>query len=148
MKNKKVTDERVKKLNQKIESEAFRVLLYGLFLYVFIEKFALNAPPKVYEGESYLLLITSIYIVARRLMLGSDLFNGQTGQKMLVLRSILCGFFTAIGYIIVNFNSFDISLCITTFVSSAITFFIVFEIMYFINNKKQQNINKKLDNDN
>lgn len=148
MRNKKITDERVKDLNQKIESEAFRVLLYGLFIYIFIEKFVLQVPDKIYEGESCLILVASIYIVARRLMLGSDLFNGESGQKMLILKSILCGFFTGLAYTIINFNSFDISLCITTFLSSAITFFIVFEIMYFINNKKQQNINKKLDNDN
>lgn len=158
MKKEKIQDERVLFQKRKIGSDAFQILFFGLTLSVFIQEYIFKAPFSQYAVEAVLLIFIAIYVVIRNLMVGNDIFSShKMGQKLVFINSIVCGLIVAVinsTYNYINFGErFTKNILNTvlipsiTFFSASITAFVMFEILYIVNKKKQMQMDAKLKDD-
>ncbi len=154
----KKQDERVLAQERRIGSDAFQILFYGLLVSIFVQQFLFDAPFSQYAVEVILLIAASIYIVVRNLMVGNNLFASEKGtQKLVVVNSLVCGLVVAAATTILNYvrlgELFKADLGNTalisgiTFLFATATAFVPFEILYVVNRKKQQQIEKRLNED-
>lgn len=155
MKREKIQDERVLAQKRKIGNDAFQILIYGLFLSILVQQYMFNASFSQYVVELILLITISIYVIIRNIMMGNDLFTSQkTGQKLVVINSLVCGLIIAVVNTILNYiklgDLFKIDIVNTllvsfiTFLCGSFTVFIVLETLYIANKKKQMQIESKL----
>jgi len=158
MRKQKIHDERILTQKRKIGSDAFQILFYSLLLSVLVQQYMFNAPFSQYAVETILLLAISIYIIVRNIMVGNDLFeSSKYNQKLVVVNSIVSGLVFAIINTTLNYIKLGDSLkidIINTVLVFVITFlclfiiaFVVFEILYVINKKKQKQIESILNNE-
>jgi hypothetical protein len=154
MKNVNIQDERILSLRRKIQSDAFGVLFWGLFISILLQKFMFNAPFADYAAEFILLIVSAIYVEGRNIITGSGTYSIDfSGQKLVVIHSVVSGL--AIAAIATTFNTINLGseqmgsaggIAITTlitFASGALISFFVFQILFVINKKKQKLIDEK-----
>lgn len=156
MKKQIIQDERVIIQKQKILSEAYVILMVVLIISIFIQQNLLNAPFEQYAVECICFIGISIYILIRNLMLGIDMFGEKKKAIIIALRSsIIAGIAVTVVTGILNYIKyaekyegklvfFAISLLII-FISAVICTFAVFALIGFINNRKLNQLQKKLD---
>ncbi len=149
-------DERVLAQKRKIGSDAFNILWVALLLSVLVQQYVLNAPFIQYAVEIVLFIAASTYVVIRNLVSGNDIFaSKQGGQAIVIINSLVCGFTVAVINTILNYIKYSdrVRLPIAvntalvagiTFISAAATAFIVLELIYLINEKKQKKIESQL----
>lgn len=158
MKKKKIQDERVLAQTRKIGNDGFQILFGGLILSVLIQQYMFDAPFSQYAVELILLFISSLYVITRNLIIGNDLFTSQKiDQKLIIINSLVCGITVAVVNTTLNYiklgdlfktnivNTLLISFI--TFLCATVTSFVVFEMIYIINKKKQKQIEDKLNNE-
>lgn len=154
MKNKKIQDERVTLQKQKVSSDAFGILFYGLLISVLIQQFIFNAPFAQYAVEWILFIVASIYIIIRNITVGNNLFGCKNnGQKMVVINSIISGITIAI--VATTLNIIDIGfqqmgglyniviVFLKGFACGTLPSFIIWETFYLINRKRQKQLDEK-----
>ncbi|WP_099974357.1 MULTISPECIES: DUF6773 family protein [Lactobacillaceae] len=150
----KKIDERVKLFQGKVSGEVLSILLAFLVIDIFYKSFFTNFEFQSYISELYMLLGVTLYIIIRYLIAGNDLIQVKGSYIFggIFITSILV---TAIGgissyskyhsfYIQNNFSTFWFVLGIM-FLSSFILTGIIFTLVYVINNRRQKQIDKKLD---
>lgn len=159
MKKQMEKDERVLAQKRKIGSDAFQILFYGLLLSVLVQQYLFKAPFTQYAVEFVLFIVLSIYVLVRNFMVGNDLFASKmSGQTLVVINSLVCGITVTIVNTVLNYAQYGktvkIPIALNTVLVAAITFvcatvfaFAVLELFYFLNKKKQKNIEARL-NDN
>ena len=81
----KMHDERVLQLNNKIQSEAYRLALFLSGGSVFIKTYVLHMSFGQYAVELGILILTTIYIVVRSMLLGSDFVNSSKKGKVMAM---------------------------------------------------------------
>lgn len=158
MAKQKIHDERVVALKRKIDSDAFHILFYALFLLVLAQIYLFDATFAQYAVEAILLIAISIYIVVRNIMAGNDLFAPvENSQKKVVANSIFAGLVVATVGTVLNYARLGdlfktdpqntILVAVITFLAASIATFVVFEIIYMVNKKRQAQIAAALNNE-
>ncbi|MCF8019323.1 MAG: hypothetical protein K9L62_07930 [Vallitaleaceae bacterium] len=154
MKKTNIQDERIVLQKRKIGSDAFGIMYFGLIFSILLQQFMFDAPFSQYAAEFILFFVAAIYVVARNIMVGNDLFNNSfKGQKIVIINAIVCGFtITSISTTLNTINegiekmggtSGIVITAFITFIVGALTSFIGFEILYILNKKKQKKIDEK-----
>lgn len=152
-------DERILAQKRKIGSDAFNIVWIGLLISVLVQQYLFDAPFIQYAVEIILFIAASIYIVARNLLGGNDIFASKKGSHMLVIiNSLVCGITVTIINTILNYVKYshatplpiDLNTVLVagiTFVCATITAFVPLELLYLANKKKQEKIETLLNAD-
>lgn len=155
MKREKIQDERVLLQKRKIGNDAFQILFVGLFLSIFIQSYIFNAPFSQYAVEMIFLIGISLYVIARNIMVGNNIFDtDKVNQKFIIINSVICGVIVVVVNTTLNYIKFrglfineipDMLLAsLITFLCASVSTFAVLKVLYFINKKKQVQIDLKL----
>jgi len=113
-----------------------------------------NASFSEYAAEFILLIVSAIYVEGRNIIAGSGSYSIDfSGQTLVVIHSVVSGL--AIAAIATTFNAINLGaeqmggaggIAITiliTIASGALISFIVFQILFMINKKKQKIVDEK-----
>lgn len=158
MKKKKIQDERVLSQKRKIGNDAFQIISLGLFLSVLVQQYIFDAPFSQYAVEMILLITVSLYVIVRNIMVGNDIFDSnKVNQRVVIINSIICGIIITIVNTILNYIKFreifttdivnSVVVSLVTFVCASVVSFVVFQILYVINKRKQIQIEIQLEDD-
>lgn len=152
MKKQLQQDERIVAQTRKIGSDALQITVFGLPVAILVQQYVFHAPFAQYAVELVLFLALAIYIVIRNLLVGNDLFvSKRGGQRMVVVNSLLCGITVSVVNTILNYAQYGdtVQLPIAlhtallvgiTLISATVTAFVVLELVYLANKKKQQSM--------
>lgn len=156
MKVKKIKDERVLQLNNKIQSEAYFVVLFLATISVFIKSYVMDMSFSQYSVELGIIILSTAYIAVRSMLLGYNFMDISKGGKALTVSSILV---LSLVISIINgiknyslygdkytgiFDGLFIAVLVITFISVAVFISVVFALLYWFNMKGQQRIESKL----
>lgn len=155
MKTKSIQDERVIVQTRKIGNEGFHILLFGLFCIMIYQQYILNAPFAEFAGETLLFFVGSMYYVGRNLLVGNNLFysSKKASHKYIIISSLLTGVVVSTinttrnylaGYIH-SASKETLLISLITCLSAAIITFILLEVLYAMNKKKQEKIESAFD---
>ena len=158
MKKKKIKDERVLSQKRKIGNDAFQIISLGLFLSVLVQQYIFDAPFSQYAVEMILLITVSLYVIVRNIMVGNDIFDSnKVNQRVVIINSIICGIIITIVNTILNYIKFreifttdivnSVVVSLVTFVCASFVSFVVLQILYVINKRKQIQIEIQLEDD-
>ena len=87
MKTNKIKDERIVQLNNKIQSEAFILIIAILALSIFIKAYMLDMGVREYLTEMIVMIVSIVYLSIRGAMVGySSMDNLYFGKKFKVSR--------------------------------------------------------------
>lgn len=147
MKNNKIQDERILLARRKIQSDAYGWLVWVLMISIIVQQFFMNAPFAQYAVEFFALIGCGLYISIRHFKEGIDIFSPKgNGKKKLLLTTIISGVVSVILFALLSGN-YDIKTLTSYFVSFVLFFFVFRSAIIFINKKKQQTIENKLNED-
>lgn len=156
MKMKQIKDERVLQLNNKIQSEAYLIVLFLAAASVFIKSYVLDMSFSQYAVELGIIILSTAYIVVRSMLVGYNFMNNSKRGKVLTGSAILA---LSLAISIINgiknyslygdkytgiFDGLFIAVLVVTFISAAVFNSVVFALLYWFNVKGQQRIEKKL----
>jgi len=153
-----VQDERILAQKRKIGSDTCYLLMIILFISILVQQYLFDAPFTQYAVELIGFFGALIYILIRNLILGNNLFNEtENAKKLVVVNSVICGLLVSVingvlkyptieEYVRNNWGFFIFTQAIT-FVAATVFTFAVFFIIYLLNNKRQKQIDKKLNED-
>ena len=157
MKRPVMQDERVSRQSNEANSEAFGILMIVLLCAVLVQLFLLHAPFKQYAVEAICFVGMSIYIITRYIMLGINVYSNDKLERVgLIVRSIIVGItVTAVsGTLLYSRNGelyqengigHFIAILAGTFVGVFILSYAASYPLYYLNKKKQAQIQKRLD---
>ncbi|WP_346046322.1 DUF6773 family protein [Paraclostridium tenue] len=151
-------DERVLSQKRKIGNDAFQIISLGLFLSVLVQQYIFDAPFSQYAVEMILLITVSLYVIVRNIMVGNDIFDSnKVNQRVVIINSIICGIIITIVNTILNYIKFreifttdivnSVVVSLVTFVCASVVSFVVLQILYVINKRKQIQIEIQLEDD-
>ncbi len=83
MKREKIKDERVVQLNNKIQSEAYYIVLFLTAASIFVKAYVMERPFQDFLTELIILIVSTLYIALRGMLVGHD-FIGVTQKSRLV----------------------------------------------------------------
>ena len=90
MKTNKIKDERIVQLNNKIQSEAFILIIAILALSIFIKAYMLDMGVREYLTEMIVMIVSIVYLSIRGAMVGySSMDNLYFGKKFKVISALL-----------------------------------------------------------
>lgn len=156
MKNRKIKDERVVQLNNKIQSEAYILVLFLAAASIFIKCYVMDMSFSQYAVELGIMILSIVYIVVRGMLLGYNIVNNSKNEKVLTVSVILV---LSLAISITNgirnyslygdkytgiFDGNFIAVLVIMFISSAVFISVIFAFLYWFNWKGQQRIEKKL----
>lgn len=163
MKIKKIKDERVLQVNNKIQSEAYFIVLVLAAISVFIKADLMDMSFSQYAVELGIIILSTVYIAVRSMLLGYNFMDTSKGGKVLTVSAILA---LSLAISIINgiknyslygdkytgiFDGYFIAVLVVTFISAIVFISIIFALLYWFNMIGQQRIEKKikeLDEDN
>ncbi|HAS90754.1 MAG TPA: hypothetical protein DCS12_00350 [Clostridiales bacterium] len=147
MKNNKIQDERILLARRKIQSDAYGWLVWVLMISIIVQQFFMNAPFAQYAVEFFALIGCGLYVSIRHFNEGIDIFSPKCdGKKKLLLTTIISGVVSVIFFALLS-GKYDIKTLTSYFVSFVLIFFVFRSAIIFINKKKQQTIENKLNED-
>ena len=147
MKNNKIQDERILFARRKIQSKAYGWLVFVLMISIIVQQFFMNAPFSQYAVEFFTLIGCGLYILICNFKEGINIGNSNDGgKKKLLFNTVVSGVVSVILFALLS-GQYDIKNLASYFVSFVLFFFMFRSAMIFINNKKQQAIDNKLDDD-
>lgn len=156
MKNKKIKDERIMQLNNKIQSEAYLVVIFLAAISCFIKSDVMDLDFSQFAVEFGIIILSTAYIAIRSMLIGHDLMNNSKGGKVLTITSILA---LSLAVSIINgirnyslysdkysgvFDGLFISVLVVTFISAVVFISVVIALLYWSNLQGQKRIEKKL----
>lgn len=156
MKSKKIKDERVIQLNDKIQSEAYLIVVCLMAISIFVKSYLLDMAVTQCISELVIITLSIIYTVIRGVLLGHGFINNSKRGKAIVISAIIIlSLAVSISNGIKNFSLYGerytgifdiyfIAVLAVTFVSAAISISAIFALLYWLNSKGQQRIEKKL----
>ena len=157
MKRQTVKDERIAAQRRKINSEANGILMMMLLASILVQQFFLNAPFEQYAVEVICFFGISFYMIVRYMMLGLDLYGeGKRAKGMLLVNSLVAGIAVTAMNGVLNYTQYAerykadgigyfIAVLVITFISATVSTFAVQAFFAYLNQKKQAQIQKKLD---
>lgn len=159
MKTNKIKDERVIQLNNKIQSEAFILVIAILALSIFIKAYMLDMGVQEYLTEMIVMIVSIVYLSIRGAMVGySSMDNLYFGKKFKVISTLLLAVLITIFNGIRNYTMYgekytgilDVHFLVVigiTFISSLIFVTLILGAVYSIEKIGQKRLEKQFDND-
>lgn len=156
MKSKKIKDERVLQLNNKIQSEAYLIVLFLAIVSVFIKSYVMEMSFLQYAVEFGIIILSIVYITIRSMLTGHEFMdNSQSGKMLTILAIVVLSIVISITNGIRNYSLYGekysgimdglfISVLVVTFISAIIFNSVVVGTLYWFNSIGQQRIEKKL----
>ena len=145
MKNQEIKDERIISQKRKIKSDAYSILAYLLLISILFQQYILNAPAAQFLGEFICLIAIGIYVTIKNISLGLDLSNHNSGSiKKLFFNSVFLSAITAVVFTFISGED-DIKNSIVFFISMTIVYFAINFLSNYFVKKKQNQIDKELD---
>ncbi|OOO00669.1 MAG: hypothetical protein ATN35_06200 [Epulopiscium sp. Nele67-Bin004] len=140
-------DERVILTKRKIQSDGFTIIWVLLLASVLIQQFIFQAPVAQYAVESIIFFIMSGYILVSNMIKGNDIAptSYKNNNAILSLQSALTG--VATGAMVYFLTEDNLGVSVLTFICCTVGAFIILKVLYYANNKKQENINNQFAND-
>lgn len=147
MKKQNVTDERILAERRKIQSRGYAYIVYILLISIIVQQFFMNAPFAQYSVEFFILIGCGIYNIISNYMKGIDIWNPRgDGKKQILLSTLISGVASVILYVILSGQS-EFDGLVFYFVVFVISFFAVRLIMIALNRKKQESIDKQINDE-
>lgn len=159
MKRQNMQDERVSAQRRKINSEAYGILMIVLLVSIIVQQFLLNASFEQYAAEFLCFFGMSIYMIVRYMTLGLNIYGeGNRAKSISLVNSIVTGItVTAINGVL-NYTRYSehykengislfIAVLAVTFISATLIVFVLMSCLNYLNEKKQEKIQKQLDED-
>lgn len=157
MKNKKIKDERIVQLTNKIFGEAFLVVVFGLIVSVMVKAYLFNLPVTEYASELIIVALSILYVAVRSMIKGNTLIDASKRGKLL---SVILILLLSIGVTVLNgiknyasykelyteiFDMHFLMVLLVSFISSTIFISLAFFLIYVLHKKGQQKIEKEID---
>ncbi len=151
-----IKDERVIQLNNKIQSEAYLLVLFLATASVIVKSYVLNFAFSQYVVELGIILISTLYISVRGMMLGNSFVSTtKTGKRLtvfaIVVLSLIIGGITGVkNYTLYGdkytgiFDGYFIATILITSLSAVIFISLIIAVLYWLNNKGQKRMENKL----
>lgn len=150
-------DERILAEKRKIGSDAFQILWIGLFISVLIQQYAFKASIAQYVVEIVFVIAMSIYIIARNIMVGNDMFPSKkkNSHKIVIINSIVCGLTITIVNTVQNYLQYGqtikgsvvghiVLVAGISFVFATAASFALLQFFYYTNKKRQAKLEETL----
>lgn len=159
MKTNKIKDERIIQLNNKIQSEAFILVIAILALSIFIKAYMLDMGVQEYLTEMIVMIVSIVYLSIRGAMVGySSMDNLYFGKKFKVISTLLLAVLITIFNGIRNYTMYGekytgildvhfLAVIGITFISSLIFVTLILGAVYSIEKIGQKRFEKQFDND-
>lgn len=159
MKTNKIKDERIIQLNNKIQSEAFILVIAILALSIFIKAYMLDIGVREYLTEMIVMIVSIVYLSIRGAMVGySSMDNLYFGKKFKVISTLLLAVLITIFNGIRNYTMYGekytgildvhfLAVIGITFISSLIFVTLILGAVYSIEKIGQKRLEKQFDND-
>lgn len=159
MKTNKIKDERIIQLNNKIQSEAFILVIAILALSIFIKAYMLDMGVREYLTEMIVMIVSIVYLSIRDAMVGySSMDNLYFGKKFKVISTLLLAVLITIFNGIRNYTMYGekytgildvhfLAVIGITFISSLIFVTLILGAVYSIEKIGQKRLEKQFDND-
>ena len=159
MRNKKVKDERIIQVQNKILGEAYFVTVLLLFISILVKAYVMKCDYTNYITELIILILSAIYIAVRSMMCGNNLMDTSKRNKTLC---VLGAFGASIVITAINgvrnYTNYGehysglldwhfLATLAVTFISSFVLISIGILFVYLCHQKGQQRIEKKLNDD-
>lgn len=153
---KKIKDERVSQLNNKIQSEAYLIVIFLAITSIFIKSYVMDMSFSQYAVEIGIIILSSIYVAVRSMLLGNDfMIDFRYGRLLTGLTILVLSLAISIINGIRNYSLYShkytgimdghfIAVLVITFISTLIFNSIIFILLHWFNEKGQQRIEKKL----
>ena len=147
MNDKKILDERILAERRKKQSRAYAYIVYILLIAVIWQKFFMNAKFAQYSVELFVLIACGIYNIIANYIKGIDIWNSvQVSKKQMFLNAVISGIIASLVYAVFSGLHEFYNLAIF-FLAYVLFFFVIRYVITFLNKRKQEKINKGLDND-
>ena len=152
-------DERIVAQRRKINSEAYSIVMIVLLCSILVQQFLLKAPIEQYAVEMICFFGMSVYIIARYITLGLNLYGeGKRAKSNALLNSIFTGIVVTAINGVLNYTQYAeryqedgigyfIATLAVTFISATTIVFIMLSFIGYLNKIKQAEIHKRLDDD-
>lgn len=159
MKTNKIKDERIIQLNNKIQSEAFILVIAILALSIFIKAYMLDMGVQEYLTEMIVMIVSIVYLSIRGAMVGyNSMDNLYFGKKFKVISTLLLAVLITIFNGIRNYTMYGekytgildvhfLAVIGITFISSLIFVTLILGAVYSIEKIGQKRLEKQFDND-
>lgn len=159
MKTNKIKDERIIQLNNKIQSEAFILVIAILALSIFIKAYMLDMGVREYLTEMIVMIVSIVYLSIRGAMVGySSMDNLYFGKKFKVISTLLLAVLITIFNGIRNYTMYGekytgildvhfLAVIGVTFISSLIFVTLILGAVYSIEKIGQKRLEKQFNND-
>lgn len=159
MKTNKIKDERIIQLNNKIQSEAFILIIAILALSIFIKAYMLDMGVREYLTEMIVMIVSIVYLSIRGAMVGySSMDNLYFGKKFKVISTLLLAVLITVFNGIRNYTMYGekytgildvhfLAVIGITFISSLIFVTLILGAVYSIEKIGQKRLEKQFDND-
>ena len=159
MKTNKIKDERIIQLNNKIQSEAFILVIAILALSIFIKAYMLDMGVREYLTEMIVMIVSIVYLSIRGAMVGySSMDNLYFGKKFKVISTLLLAVLITIFNGIRNYTMYGekytgildvhfLAVIGISFISSLIFVTLILGAVYSIEKIGQKRLEKQFDND-
>ena len=159
MKINKMKDERIVQLNNKIQSEAFILIIAILALSIFIKAYMLDMGVREYLTEMIVMIVSIVYLSIRGAMVGySSMDNLYFGKKFKVISTLLLAVLITVFNGIRNYTMYGekytgildvhfLAVIGVTFISSLIFVTLILGAVYSIEKIGQKRLEKQFDND-
>ena len=147
MKENEIQDERILLERRKIQSKGYAYVVTILLISVIVQQFFLKAPFAQYAVEFYVLLGCGFYNIIMSYKNSIDIWNPRNDKKAKIfMDTVKSGIMSVILFMFLS-DSYEVYDLISLFTTFVVFFFATRLIMMYINNKKQEAINKELDDD-
>lgn len=159
MKIKKVNDERVVQLNNKIQKEAYFVVLFLAAASLIIKTYVMEMSFTHYAAELGIIVLSSLYIAVRSMFLGHDFCEDSRNSRVLNIFAVLgLSLIVSIANGVKNYSLYGdkytgildvhfILVLAVTFISSAVFISMALGLLYALNKAGQQRLEKKLNDE-
>ena len=158
MKKYNIQDERVVAQRRKINSESFVIIMIALICSVVVQDFLLNAPFEQYAAEVICFAGMGIYMIVRYITAGLNINGeGKHANKIPIVISIVVGIIVTAINGISNYATYSvyykdnvgflIAALAITFIGATVLTLVLFMIVNYFNKKKQEKIQRLLDED-
>lgn len=152
----KIKDERVLQLNNKIQKEAYILVLILAIASICIKSHVMGMPFAQYVTELTIIILSTLYIAVRSMLLGYNFMNDSKSSIILTISAILV-ISLAISIIngVKNYSLYGnkytsildghfIAVLVVTFIFSTVFMSLTFALLYGLNKSGQQRLEKKL----
>lgn len=157
--NKKIKDERIVQLNNKIQSEAFTLIIVLLALSILVKAYMLDMGVREYLTELIVMIVSIIYLSIRGAIVGySSMDNLYFGKKFKLIAILLLTSIITILNGVRNYTMYGenytgildihfLSIIGVTFISSLILISVILGAVYSVEKIGQKRLEKQFDDE-